>query len=120
VIPETATAEWVAVAPLAELQRRKKKQVDVAGTAVALFLVGDRVFAFADACVHKGRSLARGTVWKGRVVCPGHQWMFDPETGRADGQEDCQPVHDVRVVDGVIHVDPRPRRVRNPDPQERT
>jgi nitrite reductase/ring-hydroxylating ferredoxin subunit len=106
---DAVTAEWVAVAPLAELQRRKKKQVEVAGRSIALFLVGGRVFAFDDACIHKGRSLSRGTVWKGKVVCPGHQWMFDPETGRPDGQDGCQPVHAVRVVDGVVHVDSRPR-----------
>lgn len=115
--PDAATVGWVAVAPLAELRRRKRKQVEVAGRAIALFLVGDRVFALDDTCVHKGRSLSRGTVWKGKVVCPGHQWTFDPGTGRADDQDACQPVHDVRVVDGIVHVHPRPR----PDqPEERT
>jgi nitrite reductase/ring-hydroxylating ferredoxin subunit len=109
--PEAGTVEWVAVAPLVELQRRRKKQVEVAGRAIALFLVGDRVFALDDTCVHKGRSLSRGSLWKGKVVCPAHQWTFDPETGRADDQDDCQPVHDVLVVDGVVHVDPRPRQI---------
>jgi nitrite reductase/ring-hydroxylating ferredoxin subunit len=107
--PEPATGTWVAVAPLRELQRRKKKLVEVEGRAIALFLVGDRVFALDDTCVHKGRSLSRGTLWKGKVVCPGHQWSFDPETGRPDDQDGCQPVHDVLVVDGVVHVDPSPR-----------
>jgi nitrite reductase/ring-hydroxylating ferredoxin subunit len=115
--PDAATVGWVAVAPLAELRRRKRKQVEVAGRAIALFLVGDRVFALDDTCVHKGRSLSRGTVWKGKVVCPGHQWTFDPETGRADDQDGCQPVHDVLVVDGIVHVHPHPR---SDQPEERT
>ena len=32
-------ADWLAVAQLSELARRKKKQVDVNGVPVALFLV---------------------------------------------------------------------------------
>lgn len=106
---EATSRHWVPVAELTELQRRKKKQVHVEGRAIALFLVGDRVFALDDVCIHKGRSLSRGALWQGRVVCPAHQWSFDPETGRAEERDACQPVHDVRVVNGTVLVDPRPR-----------
>ncbi|WP_308816328.1 Rieske (2Fe-2S) protein [Pseudonocardia alni] len=103
------TTRWVATVPFADLARRRRLRVEVDGRPVALFLAGDRVVALDDVCIHKGRSLARGVLWQGRVVCPAHQWAFDPVTGRADGRDECQPVHDVRVVDGVIHVDARPR-----------
>ncbi|MGI5231846.1 Rieske (2Fe-2S) protein [Actinoallomurus sp. CA-142502] len=106
---DTETQYWVATVPLADLKRRKKTRVEVGARAVALFLVGDRVFALDDVCVHKGRSLSRGVIWQGKVVCPGHQWTFDPETGEAEDQDDCQPVHDVRVIDGVVHVTAFPR-----------
>lgn len=102
-------SEWLLVAELAELKHRKRKQVAVAGTPVALFLIADRVFALRDTCVHGQRSLSRGTVLHGKVVCPGHQWSFDPETGKADGQEEYQPVYDVRVTGGQVYLDPRPR-----------
>ncbi|ANY10346.1 hypothetical protein AFB00_24050 [Pseudonocardia sp. HH130630-07] len=92
------------------LARRRRARVEIGDRAVALFLVGERVFAFDDVCIHKGRSLSRGVVWQGRVVCPAHQWAFDPGTGRAEGRDECQPVHDVAVIDGVVHVDPHPRR----------
>ena len=105
----TDTTHWIATVRYADLARRRRTRVEIGDRAVALFLVGDRVFAFDDVCVHKGRSLARGAVWQGRVVCPAHQWAFDPETGRAEGRDECQPVHDVRIVDGVVHVAPRPR-----------
>lgn len=111
--PEVDAPGWVAAAPLAELRRRPRKRVEVAGRAIALFLVGDRVFALDDTCVHRGRSLAKGTLWRGKVICPGHQWAFDPETGRAEDQDGCQPVHDVRVIEGVVHVSPRPRPARD-------
>lgn len=106
---DAETQYWVATMPLAELERRRKTRVEVGDRVVAVFLVGDRVFAFDDVCVHKGRSLSRGVVWQGKVICPGHQWKFDPETGEAEDQDDCQPVHDVRVLDGVIHIAAHPR-----------
>ncbi|GAA4516741.1 MULTISPECIES: Rieske (2Fe-2S) protein [Nonomuraea] len=102
-------AEWVEVASLRELERRNRKLVTVGAEQIALFLVDGEVYALADTCVHKRRSLSKGTLLHGRVICPGHQWSFDPRTGEADGQDRCQPVHAVRVDDGVVYVDPRPR-----------
>lgn len=109
---ETNPVEWVLVAELSELARRKRKQVLVSGTPIALFLVDGRVFALHDVCVHKQRSLSKGTVLHGRIICPGHQWSFDPATGEAADQADCQPTYDVRVDDGKIYVNPRPRTGR--------
>jgi nitrite reductase/ring-hydroxylating ferredoxin subunit len=118
-VSEPNPVEWVLVAELSELARRKKKQVIVGATPIALFLVGDRVFALHDVCVHKQRSLSKGTVLHGRVVCPGHQWAFDPATGEAEDQSECQPTYDVRVEDGKVYVDARQRPGRadnNPVP----
>ena len=97
-------SEWQLVAEYAALARRKKKQVVVAGEPVALFVVGERVFALQDTCIHKQRSLSQGTILNGRVVCPGHQWTFDVETGYVEEQERCQPSYDVRIEDGHVYV----------------
>lgn len=102
-------ADWLAVAELSELTRRKKKQVDVNGVPVALFLVGTDVYALADSCIHKQRSLSRGVLLNGCIVCPGHQWEFDPATGYEATQDRHQPSYDVRVEDGVISVATSPR-----------
>jgi len=102
-------SEWVRVAELKELARRRKTQVTVGDEQIALFLVGERVFALADVCIHEERSLSKGTVFRGRVVCPGHQWQFDLATGWVEDQERCQPTYDVKVEDGGVHVVPRPR-----------
>ncbi|MFG2054243.1 Rieske (2Fe-2S) protein [Micromonospora sp. NPDC048930] len=106
---EPNPVEWVLVAELPELARRKKKQVLVDGTPIALFLVGGRVFALHDVCVHKQRSLSKGTVLHGRIICPGHQWSFDPATGQAADQVECQPTYDVRVENDKIYISSRPR-----------
>jgi nitrite reductase (NADH) small subunit len=102
-------ADWLAVAQLSELARRKKKQVDVNGEPVALFLVGSDVYALADTCIHKQRSLSKGVLLNGRIVCPGHQWEFDPATGYVEDQDRCQPSYDVRVDGETVYVAAQPR-----------
>lgn len=98
-------SKWHAVANVSELRSRKKKAVDVAGTPVALFYVNEKVYALNDICIHEKRQLSKGALLFGKVICPGHQWKFDPATGEPDGQEGCQPTYDVKIDDdGMIHV----------------
>lgn len=99
-------SEWVAVTVLKDLQRRKKTRVEVAGEPVALFWAGEKVFALHDVCIHEERSLSKGAVLKGRVVCPGHQWQFDLATGWVEEQERCQPTFDVKVEGDTVYVSP--------------
>ncbi|RKN10962.1 Rieske (2Fe-2S) protein [Streptomyces radicis] len=99
-------SDWVKVAELTELSRRGKKLVVLGDERVALFHDDGEVFAFRDACVHKGRPLSRGTLLRGRLICPGHQWAFDLRTGRADDRDDHQPGFPVRVVDGGVWIRP--------------
>jgi nitrite reductase/ring-hydroxylating ferredoxin subunit len=97
--------QWHEVAKLRDLEARKKLAVTVGDTAVALFAIKGSVYALADTCVHEQRQLSKGAVLFGKVVCPGHQWKFDPATGMAEGQDGCQPVYPVRVDDdGIISV----------------
>lgn len=101
---------WVHVAEMKDLARRRKKQVVVDGRPVALFLVGEEVFALDDVCGHKQRPLSKGTVLDGKVICPGHQWKFDPRTGQAEDQDLCQVVFAVQVTDeGQVLIDLAPR-----------
>lgn len=102
-------SDWVKVAELKDLVRRRKKVVTVGDEEVALFLVGQQVYALRDICIHRQRSLSKGTVFNGRVVCPGHQWAFDLETGWEETQQECQPTYAVMVEDEVVHVNPQRR-----------
>jgi nitrite reductase/ring-hydroxylating ferredoxin subunit len=96
--------EWVQVADLTELARRKRKLVMVGGEGIALFLIDGRVYALRDVCIHKQRSLSKGVVLRGRIICPGHQWSFDPATGHVEDQEQCQPTYDVLVENDKVYV----------------
>ena len=107
--------EWIKAADLAPLQQRKKLMVTVAGQDIALFYAGGTVHALSDICIHKQSRLSRGLVFKGKVVCPGHQWAFDLKTGWVDQWAKCQPVYPVKVENGVVYVLPEPQ-VRDTEP----
>ncbi|MEE6165221.1 MULTISPECIES: Rieske (2Fe-2S) protein [unclassified Mycolicibacterium] len=100
------TTDWIAVASTKELGRRRKLRVEVDGLAIALFEAAGQVYAFADSCIHQDRSLAKGTLLHGKVICPGHQWQFDLETGYEESQDRCQPIYPVRVEAGTVYVNP--------------
>lgn len=102
-------SDWVCVAELTELSRRKKKLVEVGDERIALFFTGGEVFALQDTCVHKDRQLSKGTVLGGKIVCPGHQWAFDLGTGQADDRAECQPTYPVKIENGSVWVLPQRR-----------
>jgi len=70
-------------AALAELPEGAGHRVKVAGRHLALFRVGDEVFALDDACSHDVASLSEGEVFDGAVECPRHGAAFDLLTGGA-------------------------------------
>jgi nitrite reductase (NADH) small subunit len=97
--------DWHAVARLRDLEARKRTAVTVDDTTIALFWIKGKVYALADTCIHEQRQLSKGAILFGKVVCPGHQWKFDPETGEAEGQDRCQPTYPVQVdEDGTVSV----------------
>lgn len=106
---ETAVTEWIEVATLKELTRHKKKLVTADGEQIALFYTNGNVYALQDICIHKQRSLSKGTLLRGRVICPGHQWAFDVETGWVEAQERCQPTYPVKVSGEIVYVNPQSR-----------
>jgi nitrite reductase/ring-hydroxylating ferredoxin subunit len=101
--------EWVSTVEFETLKRKRKLCVTVDGADVALFLVEDRVIAMADLCVHKQKRLSKGLIFKGKVICPGHQWAFDVDTGWTDQWHCAQPIYRAMVDDhGMILIDPVP------------
>ena len=57
-------------------------EVDAA-LSIALFRIGDEVFAIDDCCPHAGGSLGRGACEGGIVVCPLHGFRVDVRTGKS-------------------------------------
>lgn len=108
-------SEWVKATDLEPLRSRKRLLVKVGSHDIALFYVDGRVFAFRDICIHKQSSLSRGKVFRGKVICPGHQWAFDLCTGWNDQWNRCQPTFEAKIEGDAVFVIPS-SRVRESEP----
>jgi nitrite reductase (NADH) small subunit len=105
--PSTAARapEWIEAATTKELQRRRTLVVEHPSGDVVVGWHDGRPFAMANICVHRKRELARGMIFQDRLVCPGHQWAFDLETGYCAERERSQPVFATRVDGDIVFVD---------------
>jgi nitrite reductase (NADH) small subunit len=110
--------EWVDVESLSTLERRRKLVVDVGDRQVAVFYVNGQVRALDNTCIHKQREIGKGVILGNRVVCPGHQWAFDLDTGFEEKKCRYQPVFETRVEDGRILVAAEPSAIPGQDDGE--
>jgi nitrite reductase/ring-hydroxylating ferredoxin subunit len=98
---------WVLAAPRSALEGRDLVGLDVHGRRVAVYRLGDALFATSDTCPHAGGSLSEGCVVEGYIECPVHHALFDIRTGASDGS--VTPRHlatfPVKVEEGAIYVD---------------
>lgn len=99
---------WVEVGTLKELARARKKVVDAGERQIVVLWHGDRPYALDNICIHQKRELAKGVILNGRIVCPGHQWAYELETGYCKERDRCQPVHPVRIENETVFVDSEP------------
>jgi len=99
--------DWIAVCRVDDIPRLGARVVQrAAGAPIAVFRTsGDRVFALADRCPHKGGPLSQGLVAGERVVCPLHAWTIDLASGAAVApDEGCANVFRVEVRDGTVYL----------------
>jgi naphthalene 1,2-dioxygenase ferredoxin component len=99
-------ATWHPVARLDDLWEDNVLAFDVAGREIALYRLGDAVFATDNGCTHGHARLCDGFVENGEIECPLHQGRFDIRTGKAM----CRPLtedlrtYPVRIEDGQVQV----------------
>ena len=91
-------SDFVSVGTVAQFPPGRGRRVQVNGTAVAVFRVGERWFALQDSCPHMGASLADGKLDGEQVVCHWHEWKFDLLSGQGDEREWARArVYEVRI-----------------------
>jgi nitrite reductase [NAD(P)H] small subunit len=73
-------ARWHRV-PLAALGDEGRAVVEADGHEVAVFKIGDAVYAFENACPHEGNPLVEGEIAGDTLTCAYHLWRFDLDTG---------------------------------------
>ena len=98
--------ERVRIAALNDLPDGRGVRVDIGGLRVAVFRIGDDVYAIGDRCSHAEASLAEGELFDHDVECPRHGSEFDVRTGVPDSLPATRPVpvYDVAVEDGAVYL----------------
>jgi len=96
----------VEITPLDKLPRDRGVRVKVGDHRIAMFRIGDDVYALGDVCSHAEASLAEGEVFEGSVECPRHGSEFDLETGAPSSLPATAPVptYEVSVEDGTVYL----------------
>ena len=98
---------WIDIGAIDEIPLRGARKIKTALGCVALFRTGEaEVFATTDSCPHKGGPLSEGIVHGQSVTCPLHNWVFDLNTGQAQGADEGRiDTYPVRIETGRILLD---------------
>jgi len=101
---------WSRAIDIAELRRRGRAVVKLEGKQLALFAVGERVFACNNRCPHEGYPLIEGHVLDHvdhgcLLTCNWHNWKFELETGDNVYGGDSLRIYPTRVADGALWLD---------------
>ncbi len=94
----------VDIGALASLPKERGVRVTVGETVIAVFRIGDVVYAIGDRCSHAEASLAEGEIYGTDVECPRHGSEFDLLTGDPGALPATKPVptYDVSIEDGNV------------------
>jgi 3-phenylpropionate/trans-cinnamate dioxygenase ferredoxin subunit len=97
---------WTKIVPRSQLRPGAGVRVEFGDHRVAIFLVGDDVYAIGDRCSHAEASLAEGFILDHEVECPRHGSTFDLRTGEPDALPATRPVptYQVKVEDGDVYL----------------
>ncbi len=99
---------WIDIGALDDIPLRGARKVRTKLGCIAIFRTAENtVFATSNTCPHKGGPLNEGIVHGQKVTCPLHNWVFDLETGEAQGADDGRiATYPARVEGGRILIDP--------------
>ncbi len=98
---------WIDIGHIEDIPLRGARLVKTHIGCIAVFRTAEtEVFAATNSCPHKGGPLSEGIVHGQSVTCPLHNWVFDLNTGEAQGTDDGRIVtYSVRIKDGRILLD---------------
>jgi naphthalene 1,2-dioxygenase system ferredoxin subunit len=99
-------AGWVRAAGRGDLTEGEVVGVEIAGHAIALYVVDDGVFATDNICTHAYACLSDGWLDGETIECPLHAARFDIRTGRVldpPATEDLK-TYPTRVVGDEIQI----------------
>ena len=91
-------SERVSLGAVADLPDGRGIRVDYGERRVAVFRIGESLYAIGDRCSHAEASLAEGELFGLDVECPRHGSEFNLETGKPDSFPATKPVPVYEVV----------------------
>jgi len=99
---------WIDIGSIEDVPMLGARQIRTKAGCIAVFRTArDEVFATSNVCPHKGGPLSEGIVHGRKVTCPLHNWVFDLETGEAQGADEGRiATYPARVEGGRILLDP--------------
>jgi nitrite reductase/ring-hydroxylating ferredoxin subunit len=104
---------------LSALPLGRGRRVCKAGLDLAVFRVGDAVYAIEDSCPHAGGSLSNGKLQGTRVTCPVHGLKFNLDSACPPGAPMLEAKkYPLQVVGGMVMLasaEPSPDHDPTPD-----
>lgn len=106
---------WVDIGAIDDIPVRGARVLKSPAGCIAIFRTAEaEVFAVSDKCPHKGGPLSEGIVHENKVTCPLHNWVFDLNTGEAQGADEGRiDTYAVRTENGRILFDTESIMARN-------
>lgn len=97
----------VEVTTLDRLPRDRGVRVTIGDRRIAMFRVGESVYAIGDQCSHAEASLAEGELWDSTVECPRHGSEFDLHSGKPLSLPATVPVpvYEVVIDEGTVYLE---------------
>lgn len=106
---------WLSLCSVEEIPDSRARVFPVAGERVAVFRYEGKISAVSNVCQHQNGPLGEGRIIDGCITCPWHGYQYEPGTGRSPAPfTEKIPTFAVRVVDGVVWIDPRPKAAGTP------
>ena len=108
----TTTQNWIDAAAAEEVWDGAGLEVQAGGREIALFRIGEEVFATDAHCTHGNARLCdgfvEGSAAGASIECPLHQGRFDLRTGNPLCEPVTEPVriYPVRIEGGRVFVAP--------------
>jgi naphthalene 1,2-dioxygenase system ferredoxin subunit len=99
--------QWIKLIPVAAAPQDDVIAVDAGGREIALYRVGDEVYATDNICTHGHARLCDGFLDGHEIECPLHQGKFDVRSGEAL----CEPLtanigtYPLKVEDGHVLIE---------------
>ena len=100
-------SNYLKIGNVEDIPRHAARLIKTHFGCIAVFRTAeDKIFALDDKCPHKGGPISNGIQHGDMITCPLHNWVFDLNTGQAQGADTGQiRTYPVMVEDGVILIE---------------